>query len=47
MILLRLHTDDFTAVILKVSEKYVIILVGIINHKESICQCSILIKMIQ
>lgn len=36
----RVHTDDFTMVILKVSEKYVIILTGIINHEESICRCS-------
>ena len=34
------HTDDFAVVILKISEKYVIILIGIFNHKESICQCS-------
>ena len=34
------HTDDFAMVILKVSEKYVIILTGIINHEESICRCS-------
>lgn len=34
------HTDDFAMVILKVSEKYVIILTGIINLEESICRCS-------
>lgn len=33
------HTDDFVIVILKISEKYVMILMGIINHEESICRC--------
>jgi len=31
----------FEVAILKISEKYVIILTGIINHKENICRCKL------